>query len=118
MQMMFEEGSEGGNNKGLGVFHGSCNKFDSDLVIPHIGFNTVEHNNTKIWNNIPNLSSFYFVHSFRVEETNNEYKFCKTEYGEKFISFIEKDNVYGSQFHPEKSHTPGLKLLQNFLNLE
>ncbi len=118
MQMMFEGGTEGGNNKGLGIFSGFCKKFETDLIIPHVGFNTVEHKNTKIWNDIPNNSSFYFVHSYRIENTSENINYCHTVYGEKFISFIEKENVFGSQFHPEKSHNPGLKLLQNFLNLK
>lgn len=117
MQMMFEKGSEGGNHKGLEIFKGTCDIFNSKLALPHIGFNNVHHKNTEIWRDIPDRSSFYFLHSFRIKETDNKNKFCETEYGEKFISFIEKDNVFGSQFHPEKSHRQGLKLLQNFLNL-
>lgn len=118
MQMMFEGGSEGGRNIGLSFFSGVCEKFKTNIIVPHIGFNTVQHNKTKIWNNIPNNSSFYFVHSYRVKNTNDNYDCCETDYGEKFISFIENENVFGSQFHPEKSHNSGLKLLQNFLNLK
>ncbi len=118
MQMLFEKGSEGGSNKGLEIFKGTCDIFNSNLAIPHIGFNTVNHKNTEIWRDIPDRSSFYFLHSFRIKETDSKNKFCETEYGEKFISFIERDNVFGSQFHPEKSHRQGLKLLQNFLNLK
>ena len=75
MQMMFEGGAEGGRNIGLGFFSGFCEKFKTSVVVPHIGFNTVQHNKTKIWNNIPNNSSFYFVHSYRVKNTNDNYNY-------------------------------------------
>ena len=115
MQLLFEDGTEGGKNKGLALFSGHCEKFETDLVLPHIGFNNVEHKGTKIWDQIPNNSPFYFVHSYRIKNTENHNTYCETVYGENFISFIEKDNIFGSQFHPEKSHNFGLKLLKNFL---
>ena len=67
---------------------------------------------------IKNNSPFYFVHSYRVIETADDVKTCKTVYQDEFISFVEKDNIFGSQFHPEKSHLTGLKLIKNFLELK
>ena len=61
---------------------------------------------------------FYFIHSYRVKEIKENIKIGKSIYGEEFISYVEKDNVFGSQFHPEKSHKNGLKFLNNFLNLK
>lgn len=116
MQLMFEKGTEGGDINGLGLFNGTCEIFkQSKFPIPHIGFNLVVHNHSSIWKDIKNLSSFYFVHSYRVIGSDSEAKVCKTDYGEEFVSFIEKNKIYGAQFHPEKSHKVGLQLLKNFL---
>ncbi|MBL6857137.1 MAG: imidazole glycerol phosphate synthase subunit HisH [Pelagibacteraceae bacterium] len=116
MQLMFEEGIEHGKAKGLGLFKGKCEKFKKNkkFPIPHVGFNIVKHQNTKIWKNIPNLSPFYFVHSYKISPKKNV-KQSTTKHGEEFISFIERDNIYGAQFHPEKSHKIGLKLIRNFI---
>jgi len=121
MQLMFEKGVENGIQNGLGIFKGKCEKFPDrlNLSLPHMGFNLVENPNTRIWKGINSPSPFYFVHSYRVslkkDELFDEVKISKTNYGEDFISFIEKENIYGAQFHPEKSHNTGLSLLNNFL---
>jgi len=120
MQLMFESGSENGDEKGLGLFSGKCHQFQKDLNIniPHIGFNLVNYEESKIWKNIPNNSPFYFVHSYRISSKEKLSSNCiasKTIYGEEFISFIEKDKIFGAQFHPEKSHKAGLKLIKNFI---
>lgn len=122
MQLMFESGTENGDEKGLGIFKGKCEQFSNklSLKLPHIGFNVVNNPQTKIWKKIPDQSSFYFIHSFRItSETNipsKNIKISKTFYGENFISFIEKNNIFGAQFHPEKSHKLGLLLLKNFID--
>ena len=117
MQLMFDEGDENGTIKGLGLFKGKCKIFskNSKLPLPHMGFNFVKHKNSMIWKNIPNPSPFYFVHSYRIKEAEGDSLTSKTHYGEEFISFIEKKNIFGAQFHPEKSHKIGLKLLSNFI---
>jgi glutamine amidotransferase len=117
MQLLFEEGTEHGTAKGLGLFKGRCEIFKKDkkYPLPHVGFNLVKHNNTSIWNGIANYSPFYFIHSYRVLPNKEKIKVGLTSYGEKFISFIEKNNIFGAQFHPEKSHRAGLALLQNFV---
>ncbi len=122
MQLMFERGLENGNEKGLGLFEGVCEKFKEypDLSLPHIGFNLVKQESSKVWKDIPVNSPFYFVHSFRITKNNDlmcdKNKKCSTTfYGEEFISFIENQKVFGAQFHPEKSHKTGLKLINNFI---
>ena len=124
MQLLFEKGKNEKNNEdidGLYFFEGRCEKFfnnlDTKLQLPHIGFNKVEIKKSKIWGNIKDESFFYFVHSYRVKDTLENYITGETTYGEKFISFIENKNVFGSQFHPEKSHKKGLTLLKNFCDL-
>ena len=117
MQLMFEEGDEHGTIEGLKFFKGKCTEFSNNdkFPLPHMGFNFVNYTKSKIWDNIPNPSPFYFVHSYRVKTIDNTALVSKTSYGEEFVSFIEKKNVYGAQFHPEKSHKIGLKLLKNFI---
>ncbi len=123
MQLLFEESEESTYAKGLCLIKGSLHHFKSNkekfkLPIPHIGFNNVKHDNTPIWKNIKNNSPFYFVHSYRLTDSKDDIKICKTVYQDEFISFVEKENIYGSQFHPEKSHLLGLKLINNFLEIK
>ena len=92
--------------------------YQEKFPLPHIGFNFVEHNNSKIWKDIPNPSPFYFIHNYRISHIDELAEISKTSYGEKFVSFIEKKNIFGAQFHPEKSHKVGLKLLKNFIELK
>lgn len=119
MQLMFLKSYEDGVSKGIGFFKGNCEKFKSNkLPIPHIGFNHVnQKKNSMIWRGIPNNSSFYFVHSYKVSKVDEKYSLSYSNYGEKFISVIEKENLIGAQFHPEKSHSQGLKFIQNFSNI-
>ncbi len=120
MQLMFETGSENGEEMGIGLFKGRCEKFSDkiEIKLPHIGFNLVNHPNSRIWRDIPNNSPFYFVHSYRIIDDKKNYENGKnisnTYYGESFISFVENKNTFGAQFHPEKSHKTGLKLIKNF----
>ena len=90
-------------------FEGHCSKLKNSInyPIPHIGFNSVFHDGSNIWNKINEKCSLYFVHSFAVKDNKNKYKHATTEYGgEKFISYIEKKNIFGAQFHPEKAIIP------------
>ena len=120
MQLLFEQSEESYEATGLSLIKGKFNIFDksNNLPLPHVGFNEVEHKNTPIWKGIENKSPFYFIHSFRIRKTQDNAIAAKTTYGNEFVSFIEKDNIYGSQFHPEKSHYVGLKLLKNFLEIK
>ena len=120
MQLLFEQSDESIGSTGLSLIKGTFQVFNetNNLPLPHIGFNEVIHNKTPIWKGIDNNSPFYFIHSFKITKTNDDVVTSKTTYGDEFISFVEKDNVFGSQFHPEKSHYVGLKLLKNFLELQ
>jgi len=112
--------SEEGSVSGLGWIDASTNKIISksteDLRIPHVGWNKVSQVNKSIlFDNIENDTRFYFTHTYAVQCHNKEDSIGETLYGDKFTSVIQKDNIYGTQFHPEKSHMTGLKLIQNFL---
>lgn len=103
---------------GLSMFEGNIEKFKSrDLIVPHMGWNQVVWEKpSRLNRNIPDKSYFYFVHSYRYGKPH-EYATGLTEYDGKFTSVIEKDNIFGVQFHPEKSYRMGLKLLENFTGL-
>jgi len=119
MQLL-TNGSEEGKIAGLGLIDAKTIKFKSKkLKIPHMGWNTVSLSNTsKLTENLPDEPRFYFVHSYYVkvkEETNS---ILKTNYGTEFDSGIWHKNVFGVQFHPEKSHKYGMRLLENFSNIK
>jgi glutamine amidotransferase len=110
--------SEEGIEKGLGYINASTKKFssqDKKMKVPHMGWNLV-HKSTKskLTDGFIQESRFYFVHSYYVEVENQENSILKTNYGLEFDSAIQHENVYGAQFHPEKSHKFGMKLLENF----
>lgn len=120
MQLLTQSSEEDGFTKGFEFIDGKISRFKSDLKlsIPHIGFNSVDNNEDNIlFKNIENNSDFYFVHSYKLEYEQKKYNTGLTDYGERFISTFQKDNIFGVQFHPEKSQSNGLKLLKNFANL-
>lgn len=104
----------------LGLVPGNAEKFPSDmgLKIPHIGWNTIEHNGEGIFKGIPKDASFYFVHSYYVKPRDKEDIIGITNYGIDFCSAVKRGNVTAFQFHPEKSGEVGLQLLRNFANLK
>ena len=110
--------SEEGIEKGLGYINASTKKFsfqDKKMKVPHMGWNLVEKSTSSLLTtNFEEESRFYFVHSYYVEVENQENSILKTEYRLEFDSAIQHKNVYGAQFHPEKSHKFGMKLLENF----
>jgi len=115
MQLMLDW-SEEGNTKCLGLTEGSIIRFKStEYKIPQIGWNTLEHNNSLLFKDIPQNSSFYFVHSYYLPL--NLYGTAITNYIQPYHAGIEKDNYFGVQFHPEKSAVWGEKLLENFIKL-
>lgn len=122
MQLLFDESEEFGVSNGLGVIRGRVVKFDKDkfqtpLKIPHVGWNSITFTNkTPINSGLKDSEYFYFVHSFHVV-CDDEFVLGTSEYGYKFVSAVIKDNVFGFQPHPEKSHNIGLKILQNFKEL-
>lgn len=115
--------SEEGNVCGLKWINGATQKFDSNnfnknLKIPHMGWNTIKiKESNPLLKNCNEKESFYFVHSYHIVCDNENNVLATTEYGYPFISVVNKDNVYGTQFHPEKSHKQGLRILKNFAEL-
>ena len=115
--------SEEGKEKGLGwidmdIVKFDLTKIDSKLKIPHMSWNEI--NITKespLLLNLNNESRFYFVHSYHMQTNQNEDILCTTNYGYEFVSVVQKDKIYGVQFHPEKSHKFGVTLLNNFSKL-
>lgn len=118
MQMLFDEGYECELRKGLGFIEGKIKLMNSkeNLKIPHIGWNRLEFNReNKILNNINKESFVYYVHSFMATEMIDENLIAYSKYGDINIpGIVNKVNVYGMQFHPEKSGEVGLKILKNF----
>lgn len=120
MQLLFESSEEFGYTKGLGLIEGKVVKFDkskmsSDLKIPHMGWNKIVNKDNPLFASL-NDPYLYFVHSYHIV-TDDKYIIGKTNYGYQFASAVNKDNIFGFQPHPEKSHNNGLKILENFINL-
>ncbi|MBZ7934978.1 imidazole glycerol phosphate synthase subunit HisH [Campylobacter sp. W0065] len=118
MQLFLEKGYEGGICNGLGFLEGEVVEFEkTNLKIPHMGWNDLEIlKQEPLYKDIYSLNDFYFVHSFYVK-CDEKFISAKAHYGHKFTASIQKDNIFGVQFHPEKSQILGLKLLENFSRL-
>jgi glutamine amidotransferase len=118
LQMLMEN-SEEGSEPGLGWIAGKTVKFKKeklgDLKIPHMGWTDVEIvKHSELTKDLGNEPRFYFVHSFYVQPDNKEDELLKANYGYDFTAGVGRDNIYGVQFHPEKSHKYGMKILENF----
>jgi len=121
LQILFSESEESEGEKGLNIFSEKIEKFsefeDKTLKIPHMGWNQVEiSQNHFLLKGIKSNENFYFVHSFASKEANQNEIFSKTFHGEIFNSAVGKDNIFATQFHPEKSGKSGLMILKNFLD--
>lgn len=121
MQILTQK-SEEGVLPGLGYFDANTVRFnftsDTSLKIPHMGWNTVNfQQDCPLFEGIPNNSRFYFVHSYHVNCHNHDDAIAITQYGYEYPSIIQKGNIYGVQFHPEKSHKQGIQILKNFSQL-
>ncbi len=115
LQMLFDSSEEGGKVPGLGIIPGKVVRFTNDLKIPQIGWNQVQiKQQAPHLSDIPDGSWVYFVHSYYVVPEDDSVIATVTDYGYEFVSAIWKDNVFASQFHPEKSQAVGLKILENF----
>jgi imidazole glycerol-phosphate synthase subunit HisH len=117
LQLIFAHSEEFGSHEGLNLIPGKVLRFAGpDLRVPHVGWNQIEGLQTDpLVKDIPEGSYFYFVHSYYVEPDRTEDVLRWTHYGHRFCSIACRDNVWGAQFHPEKSQDMGKKLLRNFL---
>jgi len=118
MQWLYQGSTEAPESKGLGLFDGMVERFQAtELKVPHVGWNTLEiRENSRLFAGVDRASFVYFTHSYRAPiglETA-----AVTTYGEGFAAAVERDNVFATQFHPEKSGAAGLKILENFLRWE
>jgi len=134
LQLLFEKSEESPGVRGLGVLRGEVKRFrrSSFVVrrskeaykIPHMGWNTIrritnhESRITQVLKNVPNGSYMYFVHSYYVKPKDKKIILTTTDYGINFASGVCRDNIYGLQFHPEKSQALGLRILRNFITLK
>jgi glutamine amidotransferase len=118
LQLMFAESEEMGQHQGLGLLPGRCVRFPPTERVPQIGWNQIEIvKEVPLLEGVPEGSFFYFVHSYYVEVENEEDCVATTDYGLDYTSIAGSGRVLGVQFHPEKSQTHGLRLLDNFARL-
>ena len=125
LQMLFEHSEEGGGVDGLGILPGRVRRFSHEamrtpagerLKVPHMGWNEVRQRAHALWSGIPDGDRFYFVHSYFVETDEAELISGRSEYALPFTCAVARDNIFAVQFHPEKSHQAGLRLLANFVS--
>ena len=117
MQLLFDR-SEESPGEGLGIVEGEVEKFDEKVKIPHMGWNTIKRErDSPVLNNIPDESYFYFVHSYYPKPEYSRDILTVTTYGRTFTSIVERKNIIGAQFHPEKSGEMGARLLENFASM-
>ena len=120
LQLLFERSEETPGVEGLGILKGEIKRIPDkeDLKIPHIGWNSLKYpNKGRLYEGIPEDSYVYFVHSYYLDAEDKDIVMATTEYGTKIHASVEKGNVFACQFHPEKSSSVGLKILENFLKV-
>lgn len=118
LQMMFSESEERGHYQGLDLLPGKVVHFPTSERVPQIGWNQISIKRpAEILEGVPEGSFFYFVHSYYVEAAAPDDSVATTEYGLEYTSIAKRDNVFGVQFHPEKSQHLGLRILENFARL-
>ncbi len=121
LQMFADIGYEEKESKGLGWISGKVSKIDNQndkFKLPHIGWNEINIvKNSKIFKDIDNKSHMYFVHSYEFIPENKDVISATTDYSSNIVCSVEKENIFGTQFHPEKSDKMGLKIIDNFINL-
>lgn len=117
LQVLFEGSEEAPDIPGLGIIPGQVRRFNTDLSVPHIGWNGVrKHQRSRLFNGIGDAEKFYFVHSFHVVPQDKSVVLTTTDYDECFVSSIQQGNIIATQFHPEKSGPIGLQLFGNFVD--
>ena len=121
LQMFADVGYEETETKGLGWISGKVSKIDNQngkFKLPHIGWNQISIlKDSKIFKEVENNSHMYFVHSYEFIPTDSNFISATTDYSTKVVCSVEKENIFGTQFHPEKSDKTGLKIIDNFINL-
>ena len=121
MQLLFDSSEEFGDTQGIGLIPGKVVAFDKskmdmdDHKVPHVGWNKLFNKDNKLFDKLKD-PYLYFVHSFHAV-TDEKYAIGMTHYGYDFVSAVNKDNIYGFQPHPEKSHDNGIQILKNFMEL-
>jgi imidazole glycerol-phosphate synthase subunit HisH len=123
LQMLFEHSTEG-DVPCLGILPGEVVRFPHELrdaqgtrlKVPHMGWNQVHHAEHAMWRNIAQDERFYFVHSYYVKPSDPSIVQAESNYPAPFVCAVSRENIFAVQFHPEKSHAPGLQLLENFVN--
>jgi glutamine amidotransferase len=120
MQVMARHSFEGGTHACLGWFDADVirlNPENTDLKVPNIGWNTIQYNKEiSLFNGLPEMADFYLVHSYQMKLKNDYERVATYQHGETVTAAILKDNIFATQFHPEKSQDLGLTLLENFIN--
>jgi glutamine amidotransferase len=121
LQMFADVGYEEAETKGLGWISGKVSKIDNQngkFKLPHIGWNEIEiQKESKIFIDLKNKSHMYFVHSYEFVPEDKSVISATTDYSSKIVCAVEKDNLFGTQFHPEKSDKIGLKIIENFIKI-
>jgi len=119
LQLLFEKSDEGGEIKGLGIFPGVVTRF-SNLKVPHMGWNQlcIKNKGCTLFKGIQDSVNTYFCHSYYVVPVDGSIIATTTDYGVNFASSVCKGNIFGVQFHPEKSQKVGLQILKNFMELK
>jgi len=122
MQLLFDSSEEFGSHAGLGLISGRVvafdpSRFSHELKVPHMGWNRMFTKEHPLFEGMDQEHYLYFVHSFHAQCTNDDNSIGETEYGYRFTSSVQNNNVLGIQPHPEKSHKNGLAILKNFINL-
>jgi glutamine amidotransferase len=119
MQLLVNYSNEYGHTEGLSWIEGDVSpieKVEPEMKIPHMGWNSINFDNKHpIFNEIKEEEDFYFVHSYKINIKNNDFILAKTQYGSDITAIILKNNIIGTQFHPEKSQSAGIQFIKNFL---
>jgi glutamine amidotransferase len=117
MQLLFTKSEEHGEHEGLNLLQGEVVRFQGDYKVPHMGWNRLTHEQASPLFNDLEEGYVYFVHSFHTKLEQSSDLLATTDYYQPVTAIVNRDNIYGMQFHPEKSGDIGMRLLQNFLKL-
>lgn len=115
-QLLFSESEEFGNTRGLDIIKGKVKRFDGTLKVPHMGWNNVYlKRDSKFLEGVESSTHFYFIHSYYPVPEDDSWIIGEADYGTRFACIVGKGNMLAAQFHPEKSHNSGLRIIENFV---